>query len=250
MEALFFGDEHARLFGIYHPPLGANKNMAVVVCPPLFAEYLRAHACLRRLSQSLAKKGYSVLRFDYRFTGDSAGDLLDGTLEDWIADVNVAVAEVRELSGVDSVILVGVRFGATLAVLAENSSEHIDRLVLWDPVLDGKNYLRQLRSTQKKLIGLHSNLDKETRRLAEGELVGFEVNDELISDIQQLSISNRIQRLRAGLSLITSRDCHGAGIEGLSAADHIEIDIDFDWQTYTQKIVTAKDAVVAIESLL
>jgi pimeloyl-ACP methyl ester carboxylesterase len=96
----------------------------------------------------LERQGYASLRFDYRCTGDSAGDEANARLEDWVEDVATAASEAMQRAGVSRVVLCGVRLGATLATLAAASGHlRVRQLVLWDPVIEGRPYLRDLSET-------------------------------------------------------------------------------------------------------
>ena len=55
-----------------------------VICPPLFSDYMLTHLVLRELAMALAERGQHVLRFDYRGTGDSFGELGKVTVADWL----------------------------------------------------------------------------------------------------------------------------------------------------------------------
>jgi uncharacterized protein len=157
---LFFGPEPRQLFGVYHAPSnGAVREQAVVLCPAGPQEYMLTHWAQRRLATLLAGHGIHVLRFDYFGTGDSAGSIEDGTLEQWQRDIQVAAERLRELSGVRRTSLVGYRLGATLAWRASLSSVEKPRhLVLWDPVVRGTTYLQELRVTEDTFASqlLHS----------------------------------------------------------------------------------------------
>ncbi|MCC5795652.1 MAG: alpha/beta fold hydrolase [Chromatiales bacterium] len=109
-------------------------NWAAVLCQPVGREYFYAHRACRLLARRLSKAGVHVLRFDYSGTGDSAGELdgLSATL--WIDDVRYAVDELKDLSGMTSVALVGVRFGAALAAEAASGRDDVSSLILWDPL--------------------------------------------------------------------------------------------------------------------
>ena len=74
VEGFFFGEKQ-QLFGMFHPSNGRPRDHAVVLCPPLFHEYFRAHFALKKIATDLASSGYDVVRFDYSGTGDSKGDL-------------------------------------------------------------------------------------------------------------------------------------------------------------------------------
>ena len=77
IEAFFFGEDGNEIFGTYHAPGGMGTDALTVICPPLLAEYMSTQVALRELAISLSAAGHHVLRFDYRGTGDSAGDIAD-----------------------------------------------------------------------------------------------------------------------------------------------------------------------------
>ena len=67
------------------------------------------------------------------------------TIDAWVGDVASAADRLRTASGVARITVVGLRLGAALAVLASARGELRPRhLVLWDPVVDGAAYLREL----------------------------------------------------------------------------------------------------------
>lgn len=155
LRPLFFGSSRRPLYGVYHPARGRARRTAVVLCPPFGQEHLRAHRCLRELATRLAEAGYHTLRFDLQGTGDSAGDLREATLEGWVEDVRAAASEVREASGGQGIALVGLRLGASLAVLAA-AHERPDALVLWDVVVEGPPYLTELAESHARWLREHA----------------------------------------------------------------------------------------------
>jgi pimeloyl-ACP methyl ester carboxylesterase len=139
----YFGTKAHRLFGAYDPPQGAGGR-GVVICHPWAREYLLAYTTLRHLARQLAARGFHALRFDYTGTGDSAGDESDAGQERWLADIGLAIDELKDVGRVAQVGLVGMRYGAALAAQAAAARKDVNRLVLWDPVFDGPAYLEQL----------------------------------------------------------------------------------------------------------
>jgi pimeloyl-ACP methyl ester carboxylesterase len=144
MNPLFFGAAESPLYGVYHPPKGAPRSAGVVLCYPFGQEYMRAHRAFRQLALLLTKQGYHVLRFDYRGTGDSWGDMAGLRAQDWLADIDAAIAELRDSAGVASISVLGLRLGALIAAAACLRRDDIDRLILWDPILSGALYEREL----------------------------------------------------------------------------------------------------------
>jgi len=160
LEAFYFGPSEHYLFGVFHPRQGPSRNEAVVLCHPFGQEYMRAHKSVRRLAINLAALGYPVLRFDYRGTGDSAGDLTGVTAEDWIEDIGFAVQEVMDMAAVSKVALVGLRLGGLIAARAAAKHDCVSRLVLWDPITDGASYVNDIRAaiTEAQTEGSRSRL--------------------------------------------------------------------------------------------
>jgi pimeloyl-ACP methyl ester carboxylesterase len=135
----------ASCFGWLHHPAGElPRGTGVVLCPGLLDDGCSGHRPLRQLADALAAAGYPTVRFDYRGTGDSA-DLDDADCwPAWLGNVHAAADWLRRHAGVRRIVLVGLRFGATLAASAARDRTDVVGLVLLAPVLRGRSYLRQL----------------------------------------------------------------------------------------------------------
>jgi len=141
-----FGPPERSLFGLYHPPEGpSHRDRAVLMCNPFGQEAVRSHRVFRVLAERLAREGMAVLRFDYHATGDSPGADEEGDLAGWVGDVRVALRELVARSGARRVVCVGARLGGALAVRAASGLAEATRLVLWDPIVGGEDYLAMLR---------------------------------------------------------------------------------------------------------
>lgn len=143
MIPLYFGPSDRSLYGAYEPPTGRDLKVGVVICPPVGEEYYHAHRPCRLLAVELARAGLHVLRFDYLGTGDSALELVDTDLGEWLANIDSAVTELRDMSEVSRVRLVGLRFGAALVGEIGRQRTDVDRVVLWDPLDDPGSHLRE-----------------------------------------------------------------------------------------------------------
>lgn len=178
MQPFYFGTSEEPLFGVYHAPeMRVARQSAILLCQPLGHEYLRAHRAFRNLAVSLAGQGFHVLRFDYFGCGDSAGEGEQATVDRCLADLTAAIDELKDTSGAARVSLVGLRFGATLAALAASRRADIDRLVLWDPVLDGRAYVEDVRDLHARW--LRDRLGVGVDASAPAELLGFPVTEEM-----------------------------------------------------------------------
>jgi alpha-beta hydrolase superfamily lysophospholipase len=144
---MYFGADPQSLFGWYHhSPRAIARDCVAVLCAPVGPEYTRSHRTLRHLADRLARSGVPALRFDYHGIGDSAGADDDADrLGHWKRSIGEAAAHARRLSGCERVCLVGVRLGATLAGL-EAADAGADLVVLWNPVVKGRAYARELQA--------------------------------------------------------------------------------------------------------
>jgi len=102
------------------------------------------HWAFRRLAAQFAKAGFPALRFDYSGTGDSSGSAHEASPEGWAQDVTAAAAELKDLTGVRKIVLLGMRFGAAIASRAVAAGLKVSHLVLWEPVTQGSRYPEQL----------------------------------------------------------------------------------------------------------
>ncbi len=158
MKPLFFGATDRRLYGVYHPPSKGGGH-AVLLCYPGIQEYNAAHWAFRRLAGMLSREGHHVLRFDYFGTGDSDGVVASATPGHWVEDVQEAAQELKDLSGSRDISLVGMRIGATMAALASARGLETRQLILWEPVINGRAYVRELElwDERRNLILLHAS---------------------------------------------------------------------------------------------
>lgn len=146
MNPFYFGSSERALYGVYSPPKTRGRRpTGVVLCYPFGMEYMRAHRAFRQLTTLLNREGHHVLRFDYFGTGDSAGDGQDGSVAQWADDVGTAIQELKDTASLDRVSLVGLRLGGLLAARGAAGRDDVDRLVLWDPIVDGAGYVREMQ---------------------------------------------------------------------------------------------------------
>ena len=139
---LYFGTEKRAIFGWYHPGINAEpyRHVGVVLCNPIGDDYIRAHRVIRHIAESLSAVGFPVLRFDFHGTGDSAGTEEDpGRVDFWLDDIDLAIEELRKLSGVGQFTLAGLKLGATLAVVAAERRDDIEGLILWSHLSQRKS---------------------------------------------------------------------------------------------------------------
>jgi len=223
VEPQFFGSRHAPIFGLYHEPAsGQKRRSGVVICPPLGEEIFPAHRVLRVLATQLARLGFPVLRFDYLGCGNSWGDDLDVTIPTCLDSLSRAVGKMREQSGCERVVTIGLRFGGTIAGMSATASPGLfHECVMWDPVLDGVAYVqdlqRELRETVEQHVPVTSTCDAAVSRV---EAIGLRLSVEFETQLAAIS-TDHFASLPADRTLLV--DTSGSTLSRTAAlpADHV-----------------------------
>jgi len=184
-----FGPPDSPLFGIYHEPVGAPRSTAILMCYPIAHEYMSAHPAFRDLAGMLTREGYAVLRFDYWGTGDSSGSQSDATLAKWEESVDLAAAELKDMSGATQLGVIGLRLGAVLAARYAARSRVRD-LFLWDPVTSGPDYLAGLRRLHNTRLAERCGtpVKAAAATVASVEIAGFLYPDPLREAISAIDL--------------------------------------------------------------
>ncbi|MDB5921259.1 MAG: hypothetical protein JWN13_195 [Betaproteobacteria bacterium] len=247
IEPFFFGPNNEQLFAIYHPPIGGSGQVLTVICPPLFIEYMRTQLALRELAISLAESGQHVLRFDYRGTGDSFGELSETAVSDWVDDIALAVREGRDLTGCNVVRLLGVRAGALLACRSAGASSDVERFVLWDPVPDGAAYLHGLRRMQAAIVDLHPPLSRAERRETLHEYAGHRLSERMLDQLRLLDASAYASVPKSKLHVVSTSSEVGFPVPGVATG---VTPFACDWETNLADRMMAKPVLEQLRTCL
>ena len=171
---------------------------AMVFCYPLFEERKSAYRTIVEAADALCREGISVLRFDYRGCGDSGGSFADFALADWKQDINAALAFVRQSLNPRCLGVLGLRAGAMLALRAGAQHPDVQCAILWEPVINGRNHVRQelRKKLTKEMVTFgqsRTTRDALLQSLENGEPIDFDgysfsaglYNDLLQTDIEK-----------------------------------------------------------------
>jgi pimeloyl-ACP methyl ester carboxylesterase len=190
IESFYFGKHPNLLFGAYHPPQdSAARDAGVVLCYPMGQEYIRWHTFFRRLADLLCRQGFHVLRFDFHSCGDSEGACEQARIEQWTADVSTAVHELRSGCDIDRICLVGLRLGASLSIMAGAQRGDIDGMVLWNPIVTGEAYLRELTALHREWQrGSFAKPQGKPAGDQQREVLGFPLTDSMHRDLMNLDL--------------------------------------------------------------
>ena len=195
----YFGSSDKPLFGCYSEPRRSRRRTtAVVISQPMGHEYINSHRALRQLAIRLSNIGFPVFRFDYSGCGDSSGEGIACRISHWMDDLSEAISEVQRRSGVASVTLIGLRFGATLSLMASAQRVDVANLVLWDPVISGKDYLRGLFSLNKELLRFRPKPGASKTEWPK-DVIGFPLTHDLYDDIDRIDLRRLRNRTTANM---------------------------------------------------
>jgi exosortase A-associated hydrolase 2 len=119
-----------------------KPSASVLFVPPFAEEMNKCRPMLALTARQLASHGVQAVAVDLLGTGDSAGEFRDARLDDWRQDVAL-VAEWAAGEGAPVTGIVGIRFGALLAVELSGRLPGPLRIALWQPVASGQLQLTQ-----------------------------------------------------------------------------------------------------------
>lgn len=133
-----------KLFGILHLPVVSTKSPLVVLMHGYASSKQGVNRNYIKLAQRYCQKGIAVLRFDFRGSGDSEGDLSSLSFSDLIKDAKAMLRYAQEIEQIDTdrIGVYGSSLGGALAVLALSEMPVAKALALWAPVASGKLWLK------------------------------------------------------------------------------------------------------------
>ena len=205
MNPFYFGVSERALYGVYTPPRTRGRvQSGVVLCPPFGMEYMRSHRAFRQLTSLLNREGHHVLRFDYYGTGDSGGDGEDGSVEQWSRDVETAVDELRDTTSLERVSLVGLRFGGLLAGRIAARRNDLNRVVLWDPIVRGEQYVREMLQSEGLVSGNGAGGVSPVGVHGTVGIAGFPLTEGLRSEMAELDLTTLDSSAARELVLVVS----------------------------------------------
>ncbi len=252
-DSLFLDLNGARVFATLHRPVG-DATRGVVMCHPMGEEKLWSHRVYVTFARALAAAGVAVLRFDFRGEGDSDGEFSTSTLESRVEDACLAIDSLRTMCpSVKQLTVLGLRLGAAVAVVAAARHRGVDRLVLWDPIVDGSVYMQAvLRLNLMFQMAVHQkvveNREALVARLERGETVnieGYELAEPLFREVSTFRLgdalakfSRRVLIVQVGMGDSTPRPELVALTEGRSGVELTSVAEEPFWKeirTFCQK---------------
>jgi alpha-beta hydrolase superfamily lysophospholipase len=201
--AIYLPSQGRALFAwIHEPSAAARRDHAVLICPPAGHEQVHSHRALRHLAERLADAGFVAVRFDFAGTGDSADyDESANPFGTWLANIGDVLSYARADLGAGRITLMGLRLGGLLATQAAAETA-VDGLILWEPVVRGRAYARELTALSKMADPIPPTEDTAEPDYIEAG--GFAFSKVLVDDISGADLTKVNPQCRQGL--ILSRD--------------------------------------------
>lgn len=198
-EPFFLKTESGECFCLYHVPHPDKPCYGVFIYIHPFADEMNKSRRMAALqARRFAAMGYGVLQIDLFGCGDSSGEFKDARWAIWKQNL-AAARQWIEQHTVAPISLWGLRLGALLALdFAKDSEKAIDKIVLWQPVINGKLFLTQflrLQLASKMLSGdTEKKISVQTMResVSAGhllEVAGYELAPDLVVAIDNLSLT-------------------------------------------------------------
>jgi exosortase A-associated hydrolase 2 len=195
---IFFKNKSGhKLFGVLFTPDGEPKAKGVIICQPIADERYRAKRILVNQARLLCHNGCHVLIFDYFGEGDSEGNFEETSATTRVSDICDGIQFLKEASGVTDIGILGLRMGASLALLALQQTD-LSFCVLWEPIIDGyaymQNWLRVNLSSQlvyyKEIKYNRKALEDQLLKGARIENEGYVITKDFYTSFAQINLLN------------------------------------------------------------
>ena len=198
IKADFLDHDGRRLFYILLEPAAVEAHSCVLYLPPFAEEMHMSRHIVASEARSLAAAGYTVMLLDLTGCGDSSGDFVDASWKIWLQDALFAANTLKSMS-CTPLTLWGLRLGALLACEVSQTLSGIQKLILWQPVLNGEQQIDQflrLRTAASVLsTPLTFNRKELWSELRSGrslEIAGYELPSELALEMSKARLNDLI----------------------------------------------------------
>jgi exosortase A-associated hydrolase 2 len=196
----FLKSDSGQRFCLLYPPCGDFCKGAFLYVHPFGEEMNKSRRMAALQAREFAANGYAVLQMDLLGCGDSSGEFGDASWNAWKEDLALAQQWLIQEYAVPF-YLWGLRLGGLLALdYAQNA--HVDRLLLWQPILSGNAFMTQflrLRVANEMLADGKEKSGGGTQALRDAlkmgetlEIAGYDITSQMAEAIDTLDASKLI----------------------------------------------------------
>ena len=132
-------NQEQQLNGILHSPTGFDAPCpAIAFFHGFTGTKVEPHRIFVKTARQLASIGFYVLRFDFRGSGDSAGDFSEMTISGEISDAIKSIDVLTAMQGVDPerIGILGLSMGGCVAACVSGQDARVKSTVMWAPLSD------------------------------------------------------------------------------------------------------------------
>jgi len=136
---IVFYNQGQQINGILHSPTAHDASCpAVAFFHGFTGTKVEPHRIFVKTARELAAIGFYVLRFDFRGSGDSAGDFSEMTIGGEISDAVKSVDVLTAMQGVDPerIGILGLSMGGCVAACVSGQDTRVKSTVMWAPLSD------------------------------------------------------------------------------------------------------------------
>jgi exosortase A-associated hydrolase 2 len=191
----FIESSQRQLFAISFIPYDCTPIASILYIPPFAEEMHKSRKMVAEQARLLASQGYMVTLIDLTGCGDSSGDFSDASWQIWQEDIENAYQWLCKQTN-SPIILWGLRTGALLATDLAAIYSDIKQLIVWQPVLSGKQFLNEflrIKLADSMLSNASNAINREDlldtlKTSGSIEIGGYELSNTMATQIQQINL--------------------------------------------------------------
>jgi len=181
------------IFGVLHRPKNKNPPLLLMVHGFTGDRLGNPHGLFVKTAKIFCKKGYAVLRFDFRGSGDSADWFEHQNIDTELEDLKRVLNYIEKLNGINKnkIGLIGHSRGGFVSVISASKDKRIKCLVAWSPAvfmkkLWGKKWVKNIRKNGHVY-----------------DIYGFKLTKQLVNrDFEFDNIINQVKNVKAPLLIL------------------------------------------------
>ena len=185
-----------KLFYLLLGPADNKPKGSILYLPPFCEEMHRSRHIVASQARALAVEGNNVMLLDLSGCGDSSGQFVNANWQDWLEDATFAASELMEMSP-GPLSLWGLRLGALLACDVSQSLTSVQKLVFWQPTLNGEQQIDQFLRLKTVALALseHDAFDRrslwnELRAGRSLHVAGYELPSALALEMAKVRLND------------------------------------------------------------